>query len=128
MTDFSATPPQVPRPGQKCFLVSCMDGPDAVELRRKHLVDHLQYAEAHWTSYITAGPLSEPGSPAPIGSMFLVLAETLDEARAQMQGDPYVSCGMYASIEFKEFTNAIGQWLGGKIWGTPGAPASRATE
>ena len=43
-----------------------------------------------------------------------------------MDGDPYVSSGMYASIEYLEFTNSIGRFIGGKIWDSAEAIADRA--
>lgn len=109
-------PPCVPRLTEKCYLVICRDGPGSEEPRRELLKGHLDHVEANWQRYITAGPIRPPGEPQLVGSVFLVLAGSLDEARALMQGDPYVASGMYASIEYAEFTNSIGRFIGGKIW------------
>jgi uncharacterized protein YciI len=51
-----------------------------------------------------------------VGSVFLVLAANEEEARAFMNGDPYMTAGIYARVTYQVFTPAIGRALGGKIW------------
>jgi uncharacterized protein YciI len=116
----------VPRPADRCFLVLCRDGPQSAEARKAHLGGHLEHVERHWTRYVTAGPIREPGGEALVGSVFLVLAQDLADAKALMEGDPYISCGMYDSIDYKEFSNSIGRYIGGKIWESADAIAHRA--
>jgi uncharacterized protein len=123
---FPSEPPCVSRLTQTCFLVICRDGADVAKLRADHLDGHLAHVERHWTRYITAGPIREPGGDALVGSVFLVLASSLDEATTLMNGDPYLTCGMYASVEYKEFSNSIGQYIGGKIWESRDAIRHRA--
>ncbi|MEM7662148.1 MAG: YciI family protein [Pseudomonadota bacterium] len=119
-------PPEVPRLTQKCYLVICDDGPGSAAPRGEHLVGHLEHVEKHWQRYVTAGPIRQPGGEALVGSVFLVLANDLNDAKALMEGDPYITCGMYQSITYKEFSNSIGQYIGGKIWGDPASIAHRA--
>ena len=126
MTDLPEHPPVVARLTGKCFLVTCLDGPGSAAPRQTHLAGHLAHVEANWTRYVTAGPVREPGGEALVGSIFLVLADTLDEAQALMNGDPSITCGMYASIDYKEFSNSIGRYIGGKIWESAAAIAHRA--
>lgn len=118
--------PYVPRLTETCFLVTCMDRPDAAALRVAHLDGHLAHVERHWTHYITAGPVREPGGDALVGSVFLVLADSLEAAKVLMAGDPYITCGMYASVDYKVFTNSIGRFIGGKIWESREAIRHRA--
>ncbi len=127
MTDhLPIEPPHVARPSQTCFLVICRDGAGAAALRAAHLDGHLAHVEANWTRYITAGPVREPGGDALVGSVFLVPADTLTAARDLMNGDPYITCGLYQSIEYKEFTNSIGLYIGGRIWESSEAIRHRA--
>jgi len=109
-------PQLVPRLSEKCFLVICRDGPDSREPRTKFLKGHLDHVEANWERYITAGPIRKPGEDPLVGSVFLVLAESLEDATALMQGDPYITSGMYETIEYTEFSNSVGRFIGGKIW------------
>jgi len=120
-------PPHVARYPQTCYLVTCRDDPSKSEtLRVTHLEGHLAHVERHWKRYVAAGPIREPGGERLVGSVFLVLADSLADARALMDGDPYITCGMYASIEYKEFNLSIGQFIGGKIWESLDAIRDRA--
>ena len=109
-------PPFVARHPKACFLFLCWDGPDAPSLRARDLDGHLAHVERHWRDYVIAGPMREPGGEQLIGSMFLLLADTLDAAWDVMNADPYFRNNQYARIEAKHFTASIGQWIGGKIW------------
>lgn len=126
MTNLPTTPPYVPRLDQTCYLVICRDGSGSAEPRATHLKGHLDHVEKYWTRYVTAGPIRDPGGEALIGSVFLVLANDLADAKALMEGDPYVTCGMYETITYNEFSNSIGQYIGGKIWESAEAIAHRA--
>ena len=126
MSDDPDHPPFVPRLDQTCYLVICKDGSDSAGRRVEHLKGHLDHVEAHWTRYITAGPIREPGGEALVGSVFLVLADSLEDAKTLMNGDPYITCGMYETITYNEFSNSIGQCIGGKIWESAEAIAHRA--
>lgn len=126
MTDLPDIPPYVPRLEQTCFLVICRDGPNSAGPRATHLKGHLDHVEKHWKRYVTAGPIREPGGEALVGSVFLVLADSLAEAEALMNGDPYITCGMYETITYNELSNSVGQYIGGKIWESAEAIAHRA--
>ena len=119
-------PPVVPRLQQPCFLVVCRDGPNAAESRTTHLDGHLRHVEKNWRAYITAGPIREPDGEKIVGSVFLVLADSLEQAKTLMHGDPYLTCGMYESIEYSALTNSIGLFLGGRIWKNVETLRSRA--
>ncbi|MEE4212545.1 MAG: YciI family protein [Parvularcula sp.] len=123
-----SSPPTVPRLEEKCFLVICRDASsgNAAALRRDHLEGHLAHVEAHWQRYVTAGPIRNPGEEALSGSVFLVLAKDKADAEALMAGDPYVSSGLYGSMDVFEFTNSIGRFMGGKIWQDAASIAHRA--
>lgn len=115
-----------PRVEQPCFLVICRDGKETAEQRTRFLKGHLDHVEENWERYVTAGPVRIPGQEPLVGSVFLVLADTLAEAKSVMEGDPYISSGMYETIEYLEFTNSIGRFIGGKIWESAAALVDRA--
>lgn len=118
--------PTVPRRAEACFLVLCEDGPGAAALRERDLAGHLAHVERHWRRYLAAGPLRRPGDAALSGSLFLVFAANEAEARALMEGDPYITNGQYRSVRILGFTPAIGEALGGKIWENAESLRSRA--
>jgi len=123
---ISSAAPHVPRLEQACFLVLCRDRDGAGHLRAEHLDGHLSHVEANWTRYVTAGPIRNPGEDALVGSVFLVLADSLQAAEELMNQDPYITCGLYQSVEYKEFSNSIGLFLGGRIWESRDAIRHRA--
>ena len=119
-------PKTSPRLEQPCFLVICRDGENSAQKRTQFLKGHLDHVEKNWEKYVTAGPVRIPGSEPLVGSVFLVLADTLNEAKALMEGDPYIASGMYETIEYLEFTNSVGRFIGGKIWESAEAVVERA--
>lgn len=121
-----AQPPTVPRQAQSSFLFVCLDGPGSGSLRAEHLDGHLRHVEANWTRYVVAGPLREPGQPELIGSTFIVFADDAQDAWELMRGDPYIGCGMYASITCHDLTLSVGLFPGGKIWDGANAIRHRA--
>ena len=119
-------PPTVERYDSLLYLVICRDGPGSGTARAEKLDGHLRHVEVNWQRYVLAGPLRQPGSQPLIGSYFLVRATDEADARALMAGDPYVSSGMYATMEVLEATASIGLYLGGKIWESADAIRDRA--
>lgn len=118
--------PTVPRPPWPCFLFMCFDGPEAARLRIRDLDGHLAHVEAHWRRYLVAGPTRMSGEQAPSGSLFLIYADTIDEAWAIIREDPYVTNGQYERVEAREFSPSIGLAIGGKTWASADAIRDRA--
>lgn len=119
-------PPTVPRQAQKSFLFVCSDSPDSAAPRTAHLDGHLRHVEANWTRYVVAGPIRKPDATDLVGSVFIVLADSADEAWELMRGDPYITCGMYESISCHDLTLSVGLFPGGKIWESADAIRHRA--
>jgi uncharacterized protein YciI len=94
----------------------CFDGPDAAALRTRDLDGHLAHVEAHWQRYLIAGPTRAPGEAALNGSLFLIHADSLDDAWAIMRQDPYFANGQYERVEARRFSPSIGTAIGGKTW------------
>lgn len=109
-------PPTIARQLQPTFLFVCKDGPDAPRLRAEHLEGHLRHVETNWERYVTAGPLKAPGHASIHGSALIVMADDLEAAWAVMNGDPYFTTGLFASVEVHDMTMSIGVYPGGKIW------------
>lgn len=98
------------------YMFICTDGPDTAPLRQEHLFGHLDHIEANNNAYRVAGPFHDDASGKIIGSFFLVKADTKEAAWAVMNGDPYISSNMYASVTCQHFMPACGDWMGGVIW------------
>jgi uncharacterized protein YciI len=79
------------------------DGPRGAELRKVHRPAHLEGIDELVAEdrIHHAGPLLGD-SGAPVGSLILFEAETLDEARRIAAGDPYVTEGIFERHEVRE--------------------------
>ncbi len=119
--------PTVPKVDGDVFLIVCHDGSDSAGPRDEHLEGHLHYIEKHLDRYLVCGPLRLPGETALCGSFFLVRASDEHDARALVDGDPYLVCGMYERVEVFASTPAAGTWQGGVIWESAEAIRARAS-
>ena len=79
------------------------DGPRGAELRKLHRTAHLEGIDELFVQdrIHHAGPLLDEAG-APIGSLILFEAETLDEARRIAAEDPYVTEGIFERHEVRE--------------------------
>ena len=93
------------------FVIIGTDRKGALEARKKARADHLAYWGRQGERFLAAGPfLDEDENPC--GSMMIVEAGDLAEARQMADMDPYVVSGVFESCEVKRWN-----WLLGK----PGA-------
>jgi uncharacterized protein YciI len=82
------------------FALLCTDKPASLEVRLKNRPDHLAFLSALGAQVKLAGPfLDDDGKPT--GSLVIIEAETLAEARAMAEADPYARAGLFASVEIK---------------------------
>lgn len=85
------------------FVMIGHDGPRGLELRKEHRPAHLAGLEPldRAGRIRHAGPmLGDDG--APLGSVVVFEAASLDEARALAARDPYVTQGIFARYEVRE--------------------------
>ncbi|MBP2237629.1 uncharacterized protein YciI [Sinorhizobium kostiense] len=86
------------------FALLCTDKPGALQLRLDTRPDHLAYlADLNARGILKiAGPfLGEDGKPT--GSLIIVKAETIEEARAIADADPYAKAGLFSAVEIKGY-------------------------
>ncbi|ODR90835.1 YciI-like protein [Sinorhizobium alkalisoli] len=86
------------------FALLCTDKSGALQLRLDTRPDHLAYLEDLNARGIlkVAGPfLGEDGKPT--GSLVIVKTETIEEAKAIAEADPYAKAGLFANVEVKAY-------------------------
>ncbi|EYR79694.1 YciI-like protein [Shinella sp. 838] len=84
------------------FAFLCQDKPGALQVRLDTRPDHLAYLTGLNVDgkLAFAGPfLGDDGKPT--GSLVVVKAETIEEARQIAENDPYAKAGLFASVEVK---------------------------
>ena len=86
------------------FVIIGWDGPDGQAKRPLHRPAHLERLKALQDKgkLICAGPLSDQA-----GSLIIIEAESLTEAEAFSQGDPYVAEGIFTRVEVHPFTQVL---------------------
>jgi uncharacterized protein len=87
------------------FALNCTDKPDSLELRMKARPDHLAFLEGLGGALKAAGPFVN-AEDKPIGSLVIIEAANMDEAKAIAARDPYAVAGLFASVEIKPW-----KWL-----------------
>jgi uncharacterized protein len=86
------------------------DGPDALPRRRTQRPAHLERIRALLDAgrLLLAGPLPAIDSPDPgpagfAGSLIVAEFASLEEARAWIAADPYVTAGIFSSVDVQPF-------------------------
>lgn len=79
------------------YAVHYLDKADAGDLRQRHREAHIAYRKGLGDKLLLAGPLlSEDGKP--VGSLVLLEAESLADAKAIAHSDPYAAAGLFDQI------------------------------
>nr|WP_298100654.1 YciI-like protein [uncultured Shinella sp.] len=84
------------------FAFLCQDKPGALQVRMDTRPDHVAYLNDLNASgkLAFAGPfLGDDGKPT--GSLVVVKAETIEEARQIAANDPYAKAGLFAAVDVK---------------------------
>jgi len=93
----------------RLFSIIGRDGPNGPTGRKLHREKHLMNLESleQRGQLVYAGPLLD-GDGQPTGSLILLEAEDLEDARRFVESDPYVTEGIFASYEVIETRATFG--------------------
>jgi uncharacterized protein YciI len=89
------------------FAVRVTDKAGTSAIRQKFLPAHLRWLEEHQSSVLVAGALRGDAHSAPIGALWIVSAETKEEAEDLFRSDPFWQQGMRQSFEILQWTKAF---------------------
>jgi len=86
------------------YVIIGHDGPNAKELRPQLRPSHLEHLGKYDQQgrVVLAGPLTDGH-----GSLIVLQADTLAEAREIAQRDPYVSGGVFESVDIHPFLKVL---------------------
>lgn len=90
------------------YALICIDKPgEGLALRQQNREKHLGYLRDMGDRIKSAGPfVGEDGSPC--GSLIILEAETLDEARSIASGDPYAQAGVFERVDIYPWKWVLG--------------------
>ncbi|MBN3780555.1 YciI family protein [Burkholderia sp. Ac-20345] len=89
------------------FVIYCLDDPAKPYARDQHYAAHRAYLSSASIPIVVAGPLTDVAGERRIGSMLLVDARDLDEARAFAAGDPFHVNQVWKDVAVHPFIKAI---------------------
>lgn len=80
-----------------------LDKPGALELRKATRQRHLDWIASLSPRVKIGGPMLAEDGATPVGSMLVVEAETLAEAKSLFAQDPYEAAGLFAETSVRPF-------------------------
>jgi hypothetical protein len=89
------------------FALICTDKPDGLPIRKANRPDHLAYLESLGDTLLFAGPFTEEDGQTMNGSLIVIEAESLREARAIADGDPFARAGLFESVDIRPWLWSI---------------------
>ena len=91
------------------FVVHRLDAPGKSDLRQQHRAAHLEYLARFQDNILAAGPYLDEDAGEDRGSLFLVTFETLDQAWAFANDDPFTTAGIFSELQVWPWTQRIGR-------------------
>ena len=91
------------------YVLICKDLPgEGLARRAAARPDHLAYLGSLGEKVRAAGGLLSEDGNEPCGSLIILEADSLDEARAIAAADPYAKAGVFADVEVHPWRQAVG--------------------
>ncbi|MEM7568949.1 MAG: YciI family protein [Pseudomonadota bacterium] len=88
------------------FAIFTQDAPGSEDARKTHHDAHIAHFKAHKEQIALAGPLSEE-SGASAGSLVVFSADTLADAKAFIEADPFHPAGVWSDIRITALKASI---------------------
>jgi uncharacterized protein YciI len=89
------------------YAVLLEDDARRVEMRAKHMPDHLAFLERNAASIRAAGPLKDTADEAPAGGLWIVEADSPQAVQSLLEADPFWPTGLRKSVRVLEWTRVF---------------------
>jgi uncharacterized protein YciI len=83
------------------FVISCTDKPSQIQLRQATRPDHINYLNKYVDHLVAVGPTLD--GDLPNGSLIIIELDSLEDAQAFAEGDPYNKAGLFDSVSIKSW-------------------------
>ena len=90
------------------WLISMINKPDAEAKRDELRPQHKAYLESRRDALVLSGPIQSDDGKLNTGSIFLIAADTREEAQAFSDGEPFTRAGLYERVTITRIRK--GQW------------------
>lgn len=95
------------------YTLICTDKtPDGLEIRLANRPAHLAFLDSLGSALKLAGPFLDEDSGKPTGSLVIIEAESIDEARTIAALDPYAKAGVFEKVEIRALKWLLPQEVG----------------
>ncbi|MFN4153861.1 MAG: YciI family protein [Paracoccaceae bacterium] len=84
----------------------CIDKPGHLQTRIDNRPAHLEHIRSSGIVEM-AGPFLDAGG-AMIGSLVILTIESMDQAQAWAEADPYAKAGLFESVTIREWKKVVG--------------------
>jgi uncharacterized protein YciI len=90
------------------FVMLGRDAPDGAAVRAANRADHVAHLDALDAEgrLAYAGPIRDDADERSVGAVIVLVAESLEAARALVERDPYVRHGVFGTLEVSRFRRA----------------------
>ena len=88
------------------FVIHALDRPNALQTRLDAYAAHRAYlgeSDGKGVRIMASGPLTTDDGATPIGSLFLIEAETIEAVRAFNAADPFAKAGLWETVAIQRF-------------------------
>ncbi|WP_376709575.1 YciI-like protein [Pseudochrobactrum lubricantis] len=89
------------------FAILCNDKADHLQLRLDTRPAHLDYLKSLGYKIKFGGPFLSEADQKPVGSMLMVEAETIEDAKAIAAADPYALAGLFDNVTVRPWNWVI---------------------
>ncbi len=90
------------------FAIICNYKPAGLAIRKENRPEHLAYLKGLGDTLKFAGPFLGEDHETMNGSLIVVEASSLQDARSIAEGDPFTKAGVFASVEIRPWRWTIG--------------------
>lgn len=98
------------------YTVVCRDKAGSKPIRIENLPQHLAHIKTVADRIKIAAPLRDEAEEEFTGSLLVVVASDLQDARALIEADPYFAAGIWSDITIDKLGTSAGEWVGGIPW------------
>lgn len=98
------------------YTIVCRDKAGSRSARMASLQDHLSHIDKVYGRIKLAAPLRDETGEVFTGALLVVTADSLADARALIEADPYFKADIWESIQIDRLGTSAGEWVGGKPW------------
>ena len=90
------------------WAISCTDKANTAAIRDEHLKPHREYLQSQKRILVLAGATQNDDGTEAIGSLFIVNANSRQDAKAFSDGDPFTKAGVFSNVTITRMRK--GQW------------------